>query len=480
MRKNLLLAFEADFGLRRALRETSWVKNLHVVTYWPDEEFEDVDLQRLNELDFFRKRKYFLTKSVQWRDYMLPRQRRLSNFYSQTERKNWFLHFTMYSSKRAYRAFFYYWQHFLSDHEIDIVIFYEDISGHIATLQDVCNFFQIPTLYVGDRLSGRFFYAWDFEDWGSFDTAEPLFPQKTPAEFEFISPHYLTPKLMRNATKRQSKSYHALSNFVFGQGYPRSRLLKLRKELLRLYYGKRRPLRDVKRFLPEFNLELKRDFVYFPLHLQPENTVDGYTNHWQDPLDILDFLLDEVPQSWDIVIRENPGFQFGGSSERDDWFYEGLRVLSETTGRLFYSCAAHAKLTISCRCLVTVTGTAGFEGAMVGKPVITFGRAWYRFMPSVMGSWELTSRNFLGQIMSEWTSRDAHVSLANISLKMGVGNFMVLRHQKDVFNNHQNLELEPALNWRLVTESLHSILLARPQRGRVPVTQSTPGTKFLD
>ena len=34
-------------------------------------------------------------------------------------------------------------------------------------------------------------------------------------------------------------------------------------------------------------------------------------------------------------------------------------------------------------CIATITGIIGFEGINKGKPVITFGKAWYNFLPYV-------------------------------------------------------------------------------------------------
>lgn len=117
-------------------------------------------------------------------------------------------------------------------------------------------------------------------------------------------------------------------------------------------------------------------FVYFPLHLQPELTTAALGGKFHDQMLALETLRRLLPSDIVLVVKENPKQRH---YQRDPSFFTRLANLSNTVlvGRTTSSesLIRHALIT------ATITGTAGWEAMKGGKPVLTFGRAWYRSLP---------------------------------------------------------------------------------------------------
>lgn len=114
-------------------------------------------------------------------------------------------------------------------------------------------------------------------------------------------------------------------------------------------------------------------FVFFPLHLQPEMTTSALGGAlYDDQARVLEDLLQNLPDGWTILLKENP---------KQDW--------RQRSTDFFLRCAADPRVFMldrrinskevikRCRVVATVSGTAGWEAVRMGKPVVIFGHAWY-------------------------------------------------------------------------------------------------------
>ncbi len=121
-----------------------------------------------------------------------------------------------------------------------------------------------------------------------------------------------------------------------------------------------------------------RPMVFVPLHLQPELTTDPLGGRYGDQARFVEVLRQKLPAGVAIVLKENPKQDFEWRSE---FFWQRIRRLpgvyvvdpGVNTYFLLHQAAA----------LATVTGTAGWEGVLAGKPVIVGGAAWYQDLPGV-------------------------------------------------------------------------------------------------
>lgn len=124
------------------------------------------------------------------------------------------------------------------------------------------------------------------------------------------------------------------------------------------------------------------DYIYFPLHLQPELTTAAQGGVFADQLLALEALSAWVPKGCAIYLKENPKQT---EKQRGPHFYQRLRALPNV--RLLGRQESSSDLIRNSLGVATITGTAGWEALFHGKPVLVFGAAWYREFPGVW-SWE--------------------------------------------------------------------------------------------
>jgi len=130
------------------------------------------------------------------------------------------------------------------------------------------------------------------------------------------------------------------------------------------------------------DVDLEVPFIYFPLHLQPEMTTDTLGMKFGDQLRCLEALSAAAPDGMLIYAKENP---MQSTYMREESFFRRLRNLPNV--RYVSTQVPSFDLIRKCHALATITGTAGWEAALMLKGVVCFGRAWYLPLPGVY-AWE--------------------------------------------------------------------------------------------
>ena len=128
------------------------------------------------------------------------------------------------------------------------------------------------------------------------------------------------------------------------------------------------------------DLDAVGEFVYFPLHLEPEMNVHVMGRRFFNQLDAVQALLGILPQGWTVLLKENPK---QGYVHRGDAFYRRLRMLPGV--RLVADEMPSARLIERSQLVATIVGTAGYEALLAGKACIHFGDAWYAGLPGAFG-----------------------------------------------------------------------------------------------
>ena len=125
-------------------------------------------------------------------------------------------------------------------------------------------------------------------------------------------------------------------------------------------------------------VDLSQNFVYFPLHYQPELTTVPLGGHFTEQDQVIELVAGCLPAGWSIYVKEYV-WQFAprsqGERARSVEFYQRIsripRVLLVKTDTPTFELIDRSKA------VVTITGTAGWEGVARGKPCFLFGNAWY-------------------------------------------------------------------------------------------------------
>lgn len=131
--------------------------------------------------------------------------------------------------------------------------------------------------------------------------------------------------------------------------------------------------------------DVSKKFVYVPLNYQPEATTCPLGDAYVDQILMIETLAAALPTGWALYVKEHPvqwlsrGFNYVGS--RYQGFYEMIAaipnvfVLPIETNSL--------RLIDVCQAVATVTGTAGWEATLRGKPALVFGHPWYQDYPEL-------------------------------------------------------------------------------------------------
>lgn len=119
-------------------------------------------------------------------------------------------------------------------------------------------------------------------------------------------------------------------------------------------------------------------FVYYPLHVPGDMALTLRTPHLLDQLALIDYLCRAVPATHCIAIKEHPAMV--GAIDADRVLdllrrYDNLVLLPPSTNN--YEVLARADAVVS------INSKSGAEAALLGKPVLVLGDAFYRESPIV-------------------------------------------------------------------------------------------------
>ena len=127
------------------------------------------------------------------------------------------------------------------------------------------------------------------------------------------------------------------------------------------------------------NISLSSDYIYFPLHYQPERTTSPEGGLYTHQELAIKLVSSAIPERYNIYIKEHPS-QFNsdlhGEQGRSLDYYEKLKKIDSV--ELVPMDSDPFALIDNAEAVATITGTAGWEALVRGTPAIVFGNAWYR------------------------------------------------------------------------------------------------------
>lgn len=130
--------------------------------------------------------------------------------------------------------------------------------------------------------------------------------------------------------------------------------------------------------LPRLNDLKGRDYIFYPLQVEPESNLQGFSPEYFFQLSAIISLARDLPAGVVLVVKEH----LPAAGRRPDVFHEQIRLLKNV---VFVDLRESGlELVRHARAVATINGTAGQEAAVLGKPVITFGRHnLYNILPHV-------------------------------------------------------------------------------------------------
>ena len=145
-----------------------------------------------------------------------------------------------------------------------------------------------------------------------------------------------------------------------------------------------------KNLLQELNrksdqLNLKKKFVYFGLHFEPERTTNPDGGVFHDQILSIIALRKILPADFEIIVKEHPS-QFyiyeRGSRGRSPLFYDLLKNIKGV--QLAHYEEDSFNLIRESVFVATITGTLALEAAILGKRGLIFGDSWFSGTPNVI------------------------------------------------------------------------------------------------
>lgn len=120
----------------------------------------------------------------------------------------------------------------------------------------------------------------------------------------------------------------------------------------------------------------KKEYVFFPLHFVPEATISYFSEFYSNQAAFIEGVAKSLKSNQVLVVKEHPQ-QLGMLLTRE------YQTVKKECANVVYlpGNIPSSDVTVGCKLIVTITGTAGFEGMILGKPVITFGDVFYNHCP---------------------------------------------------------------------------------------------------
>lgn len=116
----------------------------------------------------------------------------------------------------------------------------------------------------------------------------------------------------------------------------------------------------------------EEEYVYYPLHYEPEFSIDILGTTLNEQLDVIDHVAATLPVGTRLYIKEHPNMFLGS---RPLNFYRRLARIHGVT--LVDRRVDPHDLMLGSRGVVTIAGTSGFEALFHGRRIVVFGRAFY-------------------------------------------------------------------------------------------------------
>ena len=120
----------------------------------------------------------------------------------------------------------------------------------------------------------------------------------------------------------------------------------------------------------------KGDFAYFPLHMQPESSVDNWAPFYQDQFVLAKQVLRALPANCRLVVKLH-------FIDPDNHSRALLKEFLRLPGvKIADPMSPSRQFLENARLIIGIQGTACLEAGMLGKPTLIFGESPYQYFPN--------------------------------------------------------------------------------------------------
>lgn len=121
------------------------------------------------------------------------------------------------------------------------------------------------------------------------------------------------------------------------------------------------------------------DFVYFPLHLEPERTVLISAPYYSNQLEVIRNLSKSLPIGMKLCVKEHPTMKI--NSWHSISYYKSIISLPNVV--FLHHIVSNEKIFSNCSMVATISGSSGLEVLTYEKPVLVFTDTIYSILDCV-------------------------------------------------------------------------------------------------
>ena len=121
------------------------------------------------------------------------------------------------------------------------------------------------------------------------------------------------------------------------------------------------------------------DYVYMPLHLIPESSVFVKASYYVDELNLIEQISKALPIGWKLYVKEHQAML----GERGFEFYKKVKEIHNVRLVQINYYKDPKPWIVKSKGVVTITGTAAYEAALLGKRSIIFGNVPFALIDGI-------------------------------------------------------------------------------------------------
>jgi hypothetical protein len=129
----------------------------------------------------------------------------------------------------------------------------------------------------------------------------------------------------------------------------------------------------VKKYISSYNSDAYRDkpYVLFPLHVQPEASIDVRGSYYSNQLELIKILARSIPVTHNLLVKEHPNFI---GTKRISFYKECVKIPGVYLVNPYEDSISLIK---SADLVISVTGTACLEAGILGVKSLLLGEAFF-------------------------------------------------------------------------------------------------------
>tara|TARA_B100001750_G_scaffold100697_1_gene79637 strand:+ start:2596 stop:4164 length:1569 start_codon:yes stop_codon:yes gene_type:complete len=186
------------------------------------------------------------------------------------------------------------------------------------------------------------------------------------------------------------------------------------------------------------------DYAFFPLHIEPEVTLLVYARNFTNQIEVVRSIALNLPVGMNLIVKEHPA----AVGKRPISYYKKLLEIPNV--RLIAPNMETKEIIDSAKLITTISGSVGFEGALMKKPVLLIGHAPYEILPDNMvkraGDYDKLSE-CINQLMNDYKYNETAMktfiySIMETSVPIDFYTTLLKRKEQLAFSDNADYEEE--------------------------------------